>query len=408
MFIREYLFVISIENIFHSILQRNNMKKVLFIYYIFATIIFAGFASHGSDTPEIFIFSKKYLAVLVVMALLLFVAIPWWINRFGKKNGVRSFFMALVPSLITLFVVYLGAHYYYYATQEHLFDPFLQMPPNEYEFDAEKDSTTFRVLCIGGSTTLNVRLDTMDRYPSVLHQILNKKFPNKKVEVLNAGMDWYTSKHTNINYTLYARDFRPDVVIVMHGINDLCRSFSPNRFAAGAYKSDYSHFYGPSIGGAKPPSFESLIREVVRKFWFTPSFEPSSFDISVFKSLDDFAKYMSNIVELLQNDGADVILVSQPYLYKSEMSAVEEKKLWMDRSICILDGKYPDSETMALAMDAYNMKTAAVAAKYKTAFVHGEPALPKDLNHFIDEVHYTPLGAKKLAEAIANKITVND
>ena len=68
------------------------MKKVLFIYYIFATIIFAGFASHGSDTPEIFIFSIKYLAVLVVMALLLFVAIPWWINRFGKKKWGKKFF----------------------------------------------------------------------------------------------------------------------------------------------------------------------------------------------------------------------------------------------------------------------------------------------------------------------------
>ena len=83
--------------------------------------------------------------------------------------------MALIPSLITLFVVYLGGHYYYYATQEHLFDPFLQMPPNPYEFSTETDTNTFRILCLGGSTTRNVRLDTMDRYPSVLHQILDQK-----------------------------------------------------------------------------------------------------------------------------------------------------------------------------------------------------------------------------------------
>lgn len=381
------------------------MKKTLLIYYILAAIIFAGFATHESKNPEIFIFSKIYLGVLVVMALVLFLAIPWWINSFVKKNGARNFFMALVPSLITLFVVYIGGHYYYYATQEHLFDPFLQMPPNEYEYSAEKDSTTFRVLCLGGSTTRNVRLDTMDRYPSQLHQILNQKFTDKKVEVLNAGMDWYTSKHTTINYTLYARDFQPDVVVVMHGINDLYRSFSPKSLAVGDYKNDYSHFYGPSIAGAKPPSFESLIRAVIRKFWFTPSFEPASFDITAFKSLEDFSKYLGTLVEVLENDGAKVVLVSQPYLYKAEMSAAEEKELWMDRGMCILDGKYPNGETMALAMDAYNMKTASVATKYKTTFVHGEPALPKDLEHFVDDVHYTPLGAKKLAEAIANKIT---
>lgn len=380
------------------------MKKALLIYFILAAIIFVGFATHGSDNPEIYIYSKIYFAVLVVMALALFLAIPWWVNSFVKKNGSRNFFMALVPSLITLFVVYIGGHYYYYATQEHLFDPFLQMPPDEYEFSSKKDSTTFRVLCLGGSTTRNERLDTMERYPSVLHQILNKKFPNRKVEVVNAGMDWYTSKHTNINYTLYARGFQPDVVVVMHGINDLYRSFSPKSLAVGDYQNDYSHFYGPSIGGAKPPSFESLIRALIRKFWFTPSFDPSSFDISAFKSLNDFSKYMGNLVELLENDGAEVLLVSQPYLYKSEMSAAEEKELWMDRSMCVVDGKYPNGETMALAMDAYNMKTASIAAKYKTTFVHGEPALSKDLEHFVDDVHYTPLGAKKLAEVIADKI----
>lgn len=380
------------------------MNKLLIIYYIFAAIIFAGFATHGSESPEIFIYSKKYLAILVILGLILFLAIPWWINSFVKKNGVRNFFMALVPSIITLMVVYFGGHYYYYATQEHLFDPFLQMPPNKYEFSAEKDSSTLRVLCIGGSTTRNVRLDTMDRYPSVLNDILSKKFPNQKVEVLNAGMDWYTSKHSNINYTLYARDFRPDIAVVMHGINDLYRSFSPKSLAVGEYKNDYSHFYGPSISGAKPPTFESRVNYVIRKFWFTPSVEPSSFDISIFKSLEDFPKYMSNLVELLQNDGINVILVSQPYFYKTDMTPEEDRKLWMDRGMCILNGQYPNSETMALAMDAFNMKVASISTKYNATFVHGEPALPKDLEHFVDDVHYTKLGAKKLAEAIAEKI----
>jgi lysophospholipase L1-like esterase len=384
------------------------MKKVIFAYYICAILIFTGFISHGSDAPEIFIYSKKYFVILVALAIILLLAIPWWINSFMRKNGVKVLFMTLIPSLMTLFFVYLGGHYYYYQTQEHLFDPFLQIPPNKYEFSSEKDTTTFRVLCIGGSTTRNVRLDTVNRYPSVLQRILNKKYPNKKIEVLNAGMDWYTSKHTIINYTVYARDFQPDIVIVMHGINDLYRSFSPATLAIGEYKSDYTHFYGPSINGAKPPTFESRINYVIRKFWYTPTLDPASFDISVFKSLKDFRKYMSNIVEILQNDGAEVILVSQPYFYKTEMSTEEEKVLWMDRGMCILDGKYPNQETMALAMDAYNMSAAAIAAKYKTTFVHGEPAIPKDLDYFIDDVHFTSLGAKILAEKIAEKIKLRE
>jgi len=380
------------------------MKKILVIYYILALILFAGFATHSSETPEIYIYSKKYLAILVVLGIILLGLIPWWMNRFLEKNGTRNFIMALMPSLITIGLIYVGGHYYYYSQQEHLFDPFLQMPPNDYDFSETKDSSTLRILCIGGSTTRNVRLDTMERYPSILHNLMTDKISGKKVEVLNAGMDWYTSKHSNINYVLYCRDFKPDVVIVMHAINDLYRSFSPASLAVGEYKSDYTHFYGPSIGGAKPPTFESLINAFVRKFWFTPTSDPDNFDISEFKSLNDFPKYMGTLIELIQNDGAKVVLVSQPYLYKSELSKEENQTLWMDRGMCVIDGKYPNGETMALAMDAYNAKTAALAQEYDVKFVHGEPALKKDLEHFVDDVHYTALGAKKLAETIANGV----
>jgi len=373
------------------------MNKVLLTYFFFAFLLIAGLATHGSDTPEILIYSKKYFIVLAVLALIFLVAIPWWIRSFISKNGTKNFFSAIFPSVITLLLAYFVGHYYYYATQEHLFEPFLQMPPNEYVFEAQKDTNSVRVLCIGGSTTRNIRLDTLDRYPS-------HKIPNKKVEVLNAGMDWYTTKHTIINYSSYCRDFDPDVVVIMHAINDLYRSFSPKALAVGPYKSDYTHFYGPSIGGAKPPTFESLINAFVRKFWFTPTFDPDNFDISEFKSLDDFPKYMGTLIELIQNDGAKVVLVSQPYLYKSEMSTEEDQTLWMDRGMCLIDGKYPNGETMALAMDAYNAKTAALAQQYNVKFIHGEPALKKDLEHFVDDVHYTALGAKKLAETIASGI----
>ena len=380
------------------------MNKVLLTYFIFAILLIAGLATHGSDTPEILIYSKKYFIVLVVLALIFLVAIPWWIRSFISKHGTKNFFSAILPSLITLLIAYFIGHYWYYATQEHLFDPFLQMPPNEYEFEARPDTNTFRVLCIGGSTTRNIRLDTMNRYPSQLHQILKERIPNKKVEVLNAGMDWYTTKHSIINYTSYCRDFDPDVVVIMHAINDLYRSFSPKSLAVGEYQNDYSHFYGPSIAGAQPPAFEGMLNKIFRKFWFTPKFEARSFDISEFHSLNDFDRYYSTNVELFQNDGARVIIVSQPYIYQKEVSPEIRATLWMQKDVCEQNGNVPDTESMGMAMDAYNAKAAGVAAKYNATFVHGEPALPKNLEYFVDDVHYTPLGALTLATAIADGI----
>ena len=381
------------------------MNKVLTVYYILALLLISGLATHSSDLPEILIYSQKYFIVLLILALIFLVAIPWWIRSFISKNGVKGFWSAILPSLITILVLYTGGRYYYYATQDHLFEPFLQMPPNEYKYEAKKDTSTLRVLCIGGSTTRNIRLDTLNRYPSQLDNILSERLPNKKIEVLNAGMDWYTTKHTVINYTTYCRDFDPDIVVIMHAINDLYRSFTPKSLSVGEYKSDYSHFYGPSIAGAQPPSFEGMLWAIFRKFWFAKKFEPRSFDISEFKSLNDFEKYYSTALELFQNDGAKVFVVSQPYIYKDDVSLEEKATLWMQKDVCEQDGFTPDIESMGMAMDAYNAKAAQIASKYKATFIHGEPALPKTLEYFVDDVHYTPLGAKALATVIADGIT---
>lgn len=63
-------------------------------------------------------------------------------------------------------------------------------------------------------------------------------------------------KHSLISYVTYYTHWRPDVVIVMHGINDLTRSFSPPYFAVGPYNEQWTHFCGPAIYGARPPTFE--------------------------------------------------------------------------------------------------------------------------------------------------------
>ena len=77
----------------------------------------------------------------------------------------------------------------------------------------------------------------------------------------------------------------------------------------------------------------------------------------------------------------------------------------MQKDVCEQNGNIPDTESMGMAMDAYNSKAAAIASKYNAIFVHGEPALPKNLEYFVDDVHYTSIGAKTLATAIADGIT---
>jgi hypothetical protein len=55
-------------------------------------------------------------------------------------------------------------------------------------------------------------------------------------------------------------------------------------------------------------------------------------------------------------------------------------------------------------MEAFNATTADVAKAEGVVLIDAASALPKDLRYFVDDVHYTVLGARRLAETIASGI----
>ena len=380
------------------------MKKVVLIYFVIALLFVAGFWTHTSFLPDVLFYSKKYFIFLLVLTFGCLGVIPYLLRRFLKNHSTKELVFSLLPTLVLVLLIYAIGNLYYYSQQEHLFDPFLQVPPSVYHFETPKDTNSIRVLCLGGSTTRFVHADSLDRYPSILQQFFNDKKTTKKYEVLNAGMDWYTSKHSLINYAAYCRKFDADVVVVMHAINDLYRSFSPPDFSVGKYENDYSHFYGPSIYGAKPQSFSQMIYKNFRKIWFGKNVAPRDFEINEFVSKGDFESYLAQLVELIQQDGAKPIIVSQGHLYQKEMKPEAQNALWMSRTFCEKNNTFPNNGSLANAMDAYNLTTKNVAEKYQIQFVDADKMLPKDLDHFIDDVHYTTKGSAKLARMIGEEI----
>lgn len=87
------------------------------------------------------------------------------------------------------------------------------------EFDREKPDRTLRVICIGGSTTVQGRSN--DRtYPAVLESLLREKHPSWSVEVLNLGISGIQSEYWPRKDFAFL-DFAPDVVVQYEGVNDL-------------------------------------------------------------------------------------------------------------------------------------------------------------------------------------------
>ncbi|MEM1182162.1 MAG: GDSL-type esterase/lipase family protein [Acidobacteriota bacterium] len=95
-----------------------------------------------------------------------------------------------------------------------------------------------RVISLGGSTTVNARNRDGRTYSRELQTALRQRLGVSDLFVLNAGGDAFSSAHSLTNLSLRLLDFEPDVITVLHNINDLtAREFGDS------LEPDYSNKY---------------------------------------------------------------------------------------------------------------------------------------------------------------------
>lgn len=107
-------------------------------------------------------------------------------------------------------------------------------------------SGKYRVLCLGGSTTYGLGVDTPSlTYPAQLQQLLQQYILNDSslaarytgAEVLNAGIDAGTSAEELQQYLFKYRYYQPHAVVVHSGINDAFITYK----AGPEFQPDYTH-----------------------------------------------------------------------------------------------------------------------------------------------------------------------
>jgi hypothetical protein len=109
-------------------------------------------------------------------------------------------------------------------------------------------------------------------------------------------------------------------------------------------------------------------------------------------------------------DGALFILVTQPNIYKSTMTDEEQQHCWFNTGFCnrrVAWNKmeYPDVPSMSLAMDTFLYEERNLTFSKNILLIDAEKEIPKNLNYFIDDVHYTNKGADSLSSIICNSLS---
>lgn len=317
---------------------------------------------------------------------------------------------------------------------------------NRYGFRSQsmtsrlKNDGSIRVFCLGASTTDQPTQDTDNIWCSLLGSQLESDI-DFEVESAALGRGGWRAvnllRWVNRNIDTY----EPDFVIVLMGINDLSWNGGPDYRYQGPSDLLTSDDAEPS-----PPSERTRLVERVKRVcmsisqlcqrvvlakrilvsWFAAqssedgqprTLEWHSANLPRLREryrqlpyvpnpirdpdpIHEFRDAMSILAETLKSRAIGTIIAGQPVLWKSDMTPEEQGALWF--SVGTPNGSVRASgEWLSAEIAKYNDAQKQVAETQGLTYVDLEQQIPRTLNYFFDDCHFTDLGNRRVAQVLA-------
>jgi lysophospholipase L1-like esterase len=282
---------------------------------------------------------------------------------------------------------------------------FLQLAPLPLSGDFKPSEGSFRIFCLGGSTT-ELPDSTGRDWPSRVEERLRNQTGRPDVSVINCGRQWYTTLHMLVRYQTALKPLKPDVIVVMETINDLLLNADFSYFSGGPFSPDYGHFYGPISG---PTFHKSLLFSglgMIRRLWYFP--ERSVVETDSFPGLESYRRNLESLIDLARLDGARVVFMTQPNLFHENMTSEEKKALIMVNVEAVGPDRQWSVATAKSGFAQYKQALMETAASRGVPVLDLEAAVPKTLEYFKDDVHYRYPAYDLVADAVAGFLMKQD
>ena len=329
--------------------------------------------------------------------------------RTGKIKKSNVILLVLSIFISVLLVLFAGSIIFSLKNKMNeairQFHPYLQLKPHPIDTNALGDKNTFRIVCLGGSTT--EFKDTKEvGWPEYLERQINQISGMKKVKVFNYGRQWYSTLHMLIHYETNIRPYRPNVIILMEAINDLLQNADQSYFSSGSFRNDYGHFNGPVNRIIKGRGFiKEFFGNKLSKLWYQ---KPRKvLELDSFPGLIPYERYLKTIIDLAKSDGTTVVLMTQPTLLKEKLS---EKELSLMRMVNVETAGKVSRWSYASAwrgMSQYNDAVRLISKNLNVNLIDLEKVVPKNTEYFRDDVHFSDKAFPLIAKTVAGALIAN-
>jgi lysophospholipase L1-like esterase len=256
---------------------------------------------------------------------------------------------------------------------------------SDWEMDAPD---TYRIVALGESTTFGCTLRAGDRpWPELLEEWIREELrPHRPVRVINAGVPAYDLGDNVRRFEHDLAPLRPDLVVSYHGYN----GFPLLRGAVPPVEGDIGPLYR-----RRPLRLLAQVEYRLRRQFHAQSSEPApSEDLSVARPLleTDYAAHYEELLRKAQTTGARLVLCtfSMAVNVESPSDLVEFYR-----------PAFPAVRWQARANEAHSRLLRELQRHHAGLLViDTQPGLDGRHEQFIDLVHLTQEGRRRLAQSI--------
>ncbi len=263
-------------------------------------------------------------------------------------------------------------------------------------FSRQKDEGVKRVVCVGESTTYCLELKDGDTYPDRLERHLNEML-ERRVEVINAGIDNYTSAEVMINFIMKIQPLKPDLIVYYYTVNDvIARTWK-------GLSRDYREFARPwkevfpimdRIGGTHAMALRQGVNMAGLSYYVRRYEHSRSWDFLTENPSSYFRDNITVMSLVARHFGIEVLLVNPPF------HGLENPDYNPDDGNNLQRGVFEHRRVIADVGEALGVSVLDMLPMMPVPPPNRESAN----EYYVDPVHFTEKGADIFASGIARHV----